>query len=173
MLAAGMEGGILKAGRFVLLIAILAALFSVAGCGSSDSSGVTVQTGSLSKAEFVKKADAICEAARTALVAKFFNFVKTHQAAASGGSHSKAALLGEAVDSAVAPNVEGEIHQISTLGAPGEYASEVASFLDVLQERLEKLQEDPNQLTVSATPFKQAGIAAEQAGMSGCAQSLS
>jgi hypothetical protein len=158
----------------LLLVAALAAVVSVAGCGSSDSSGVTVQTGSLSKAEFVKKADAICEAARTALVAKFFNFLKTHQAAASGqNAQSKAALLGEAVDSAVTPNVEKEIDQISTLGAPGDYASEVASFLDVLQEQLEKLQEDPNQLAISATPFKQAGSAAGKAGMSGCAQSLS
>ena len=48
-----------------MLLLMAAMLAFGAGCGDSDGNEVDVQTGSLSKAEFIKKADAICETSRT------------------------------------------------------------------------------------------------------------
>jgi hypothetical protein len=172
MLPAGMKGGASNAGR-IWLLAALAVLLFAAGCGSSNSDEVSVQTGSLSKAELIKKADAICAASRKKLVAQFYNFLTSHKAAANGQSlSSQKALLGEAIESVVAPNVEGEIKQISALGAPADYAPEVASFLTALQERLNDVHESPAELTATGSPFKQAGEAAQHAGMNGCAASF-
>lgn len=166
-----MKGGCLNAGRALLLIAALTALLAAAGCGSSN--GVTVQTGSLSKAAFIKKADAICQAARTKLIAKFFDFLKTHKALASREDvHAQRVVATETVNLILVPNVEGEIKQISELGAPEDYASEVEMFLNTLQERLDKVHENPAAASATASPFKRAGDTAKQVGMIGCAESF-
>ena len=172
MLPRVMGGALSSRGPF-LLVALMAAMLLGAGCGSSSDDGITVETGSLSKAEFIQKADAICKAAQAALVTKFWGFIEKHEKTANAQSFSaKEALLGESIDAVVAPNVEGEIKQISALGAPEDYATEVASFLNVLQERLQKLNEDPGELTRTGTPFVQAGDVAKRAGMKGCAESF-
>lgn len=157
----------------ILLMLMAAMLAFAAGCGGSDGNEVDVQTGSLSKAEFIKKADAICETSRTTLVRQFYGFLGSNKAAVNSQSESaREALLGEAVNKVVAPNIEGEIKQISTLGAPDNYAPEVTSFLTALQERLAEMSETPAELTSTGTPFKQAGDAAQRAGMAGCAASF-
>jgi hypothetical protein len=159
-----------------VVAATVAALFLAAGCGSSSngssSDEVTVQTGSLSKAEFVKKADAICKAARTEFLAKYTSFFKAHEAE-FGNAQDQKALLGELVETLLVPNIEGQVKQIGELGAPKAYAPEVASFLDALQKRLEEASDDPAVVTATATPFKKAEVVAAKAGMQGCAESFS
>lgn len=164
----------MKARGVFLLCAVLAALlFVAAGCGGGSSDpGVEVQTGSLSKAEFIEKADAICAAARTEFLAKYTSFLEAHKAEATDPKKQEA-LLGEVLESVLGPNVEGQIEKISNLGAPAGYAPEVKAFLLELQERLDEAQEDPTGLTSSATPFKKAEDAAKRAGMKGCSESFS
>jgi hypothetical protein len=155
--------------------ATVAALLLAAGCGSSSGSSgdgeVTVQTGSLSKAAFVKKADAICESARAQFDTTYASFVKAHTSELSD-KQKEAALLGEMVNSVIPPPFEQEIAQISELGAPDGYASEVASFLNAVQKRLAELQENPAQLSASPYVFKKAEDAAKKAGLPGCAESF-
>jgi hypothetical protein len=170
MLAAN-EGGFLSTRGFFLAAATLAAILFAVGCGSSGNGEVTVQTGSLSKAEFIEKADAICEGTRTEFLAKFTNFVKAHQTD-PGNTQNQEALLGEVVESIMSPSFEKEIDQISELGAPGDYAPEVASFLNALQERLDEAHEDPAGLNTSPRPFKKTENVAKGAGLEGCAESF-
>ena len=167
-----MRGGALNTGRFLLLIATLAALFFASGCGSSGSDEVTVQTGSLSKADFIAKADAICKAARTEFLAKFTIYAKAHKTEL-GDPKKQEALFSEVLETLLGPNVEGQIEQIGKLGAPDEYAPEVAGFLNALQQRLDEAQEDPVGLTKTPYPFKEAEDVARRAGMNGCAESFS
>lgn len=155
-------------------VAIIAALLLAAGCGS-DSSGdseVTVQTGSLSKAEFIKKADAICEAARTEFLTKFTAFFKAHESDL-GDKQKEEAFFSEMLETILGPNIEGEVEQMSTLGAPKAYAAEVASFLNALQKRIDEAHEDPTGLTGTPYPFKKAEDAAAKVGMQGCSESFS
>jgi len=161
--------------RGFLLAAAIAALVLLVGCGGGSSdSEVTVQTGTLSKAEFVEKADAICEAARKEFLAKYSSFVLAHKSVISSGDEEKEiALLSEAIDTLLTPNIEGQVEQIGGLGAPSAYAPRAASFLNALQERLDELQANPPELTATTTPFKKAEDAAEKAGMQGCAESFS
>lgn len=162
-------------GRVVLAIAALAALL-VVGCGSSSGDPeVTVQAGSLSKAEFTEKADAICKAARTEFLAKYELFLKDHNSEVISSHTTKAeqeALTSEIIESIVTPNFEGLITKISELGAPKAYAPEASAFLEALQGKLEKVQEQPAALGTTSFPFKGAEDAARRAGMYGCAESF-
>lgn len=158
---------------FLLLAATGAALVLAVGCGSSSGgSEVTVQTGALSKAEFIAKADAICKAARTEFIAKYTRFVTAHKSEL-GDEQKEKELLGEVLESLLAPNVEGQIKQIGKLGAPSDYAPEATSFLEALQTRLDEAKEDPTKLTATPFPFKQAETIAGKIGMNGCAESFS
>jgi ABC-type Fe3+-hydroxamate transport system substrate-binding protein len=166
-----MKGGALSTGRFLLLIAALAALLTVAGCGGSSGDEVTVQTGSLSKTDFIAKADAVCKAARTEFIAKFEAFGKAHKSELSRGTVADK-VLSEILEVVVIPNFEGQIEQISKLGAPKSYAPEAAAFLNALQKRLDEAGNDPSLLNSSPFPFKNAEEVARRAGMNGCAESF-
>ena len=165
-----MGGGFLNAKAF-LLTAGLAALLLAGGCGSSDSKEVTVQAGSLSKAEFIEKANTICKAARSEFVSKYESFFQAHKSElGSKGQEEK--LLSELLETLLAPNVEGQIERISELGAPKDYAPEAAAFLNALQTRLEEAHDDPTGLTATPFPFKKAENVAAKAGLKGCAESF-
>jgi len=155
-----------------LLLATMATLIFAVGCGGSSNDEVTVQTGSLSKAEFVKKADAICEAARTEFLAKYTNYVEGHKSDIIN-PQKQDAVLGEVLETILAPNIERQITQISELGAPGNYAPEVTDFLNALQTRLDKAKENPAGLATTPTPFVDAENIARRAAMNGCAESFS
>ena len=167
-----MRGGVLNTRGAFLLLATVAALILAAGCGSSSNDEVTVQTGSLSKAAFIKKADAICEAARTEFLAKYTTYVKGHKSDIVD-PQKQDAVLGEVLETILAPNIETQITQISELGAPSAYAPEVADFLNALQTRLDKAKENPAGLTTTPTPFVDAENVARRAAMNGCAESFS
>jgi len=168
-----MRGGILRRGRALLLLTALAALLSAVGCGGSSDPEVTVQTGALSKAEFTEKADAICKAARTEFIAKYTHFGEENKSTLFSGNKAKEeATLAELIDSIVSPNIEGEIAKISELGAPEDYAPQAAVFLNALQTKLEKMQDDSSEIGGTPFPFKKAEDAARRAGMYGCAESF-
>lgn len=158
-------------GLFVVA-ATVAALLLVAGCGSSGSDEVTVQSGSLSKAAFVKKADAICEAARNEFVVKYTGFVEAHKSDL-GDEQKEKALAEELIETLLAPNVEGQVEEISELGAPSAYAPEATSFLIALEKRVDELKENPAGLAATPYPFKKAEDVAAKVGMKGCAESFS
>jgi hypothetical protein len=168
-----MGGGFLNTRGLFVVVATIAALLLATGCGGgSSNSEVTVQTGSLSKAEFVKKADAICEAARTEFLAMYSAFLKAHSSEVNS-AQSQEALFTEMVETILSPNIEGQIEQISELGAPTDYAPKATSFLNALQKRIDEASEDPAGLTTTAFPFKKAEDVAKGVGMNGCAESFS
>src|SRR5262245_36451514 len=104
-----MGGGVLSKSRgFIALCAALAALLAAAGCGGSGGGGVTVQTGSLSEAEFASKADAICEAARSEFLAKFESYVQSHKADITD-QKKQDAVLGEILETILGPNIEAQV----------------------------------------------------------------
>jgi hypothetical protein len=147
----------------------------VAGCGgSSDSSSaaggqeVTVTSGSLSKAEFVKQADTICEGSRS----KFDKLLSEYAAKHKPGANL-AGWIDEVVHSFFLPTYENEIEQIAALGAPRGDEEKVASFLDALQKRLDEVDKVPVELSKTTTPLKGAEKLAKAYGLTGCAESFS
>lgn len=154
--------------------AALAVLLLAAGCGGSDDAGsvtvgaITVQNGSLSKEEFIEKADEICKAARKEFDADYSKFLSAN----TSGKQSQATLAKELVESVAVPDLEKEIDEISDLGAPQGYAQEVGAYLNALKARLDEGEKDPLGLISTSSTFKKAATLAKKAGLNGCAASL-
>jgi hypothetical protein len=163
-----------KGFSIVLTAAAIAALFPfAAGCGDSgESSEVAVQAGSLSKVEFTKKADAICEATRNKFTSKYTALIQKYEAEPSSSAELRL-VMDVIVETALLPNYERGIDEIVALGAPSGDEDEVEAFLNALRERLGEMEETPAKLGRSLTPFARAEKLAEAYGLTGCAESLS
>jgi hypothetical protein len=159
---------------FSVLVGALAMTLIAAGCGGGGggSGEITVQTGSLSKAEFIKRADAICSAARTEFLAEYTSFYKANESALED-AQKEPAVMKEALETIVTPNYDGEIEKISALGAPSDYAPKVTAFLKSVQRRLDEVHEHPAELLATPYPFKEPEDVAKAAGLQGCAESFS
>jgi hypothetical protein len=170
-----MAAGFLTKKRIMTPIVCMIAAILLGGCGgSSDGSGdsVSVETGSLSKAEFVSRANAICTAVRNQFTREYEEFVTKGRKGHSAAEES--AFLHETIEKLVVPDYEDRmIGGIATLGAPPAYAPEVTKFLEALKQRLVEIQDDPEKLIQTAFPFSSASKAAQAAGLKGCANSFS
>ena len=99
--------------KFRLLVPIVAALavaLVVAGCGSSDDT--SSNEASLTKAEFVKEGNAICDAGNKEINAGFEEtFTK--------GQQPSKAEFSEAIESVLIPSVSKQIGEIKRPGRAG------------------------------------------------------
>lgn len=139
----------------------IAALFSLAllfaGCGgdddgsAADGNEVTVETGSLTKAQFIKEADAICQKSEESMEKLVGDYVKAVTENPSQASPSaQAATL---VNTVMAPAYEKLIDRLGALGAPSDDEEEITAFLTSLQESLDKGREQPLKFVRSREPF--------------------
>ncbi|MGN6256121.1 MAG: hypothetical protein ACTHN3_00015 [Solirubrobacterales bacterium] len=155
--------------RVIALLAALAALaMIVAGCGGGSESSES--TSSLTKAEFVKKGNAICAKGSKEINEGFEKFVKEN-----GLSKTKAppkAVQEEAVETVLIPRIRKEIEDIRALGTPAEEGAEAEAVLDAAEEALEKGEEDPIQFLKeeSAGPFAKANKLAREFGLTKCGE---
>jgi hypothetical protein len=154
----------------LLLLGAIVAAFSVAGCGGGGGDSITVQTGSLTKAEFVTRANAACAAARIQFEKAFAQYDRTHELK---NAPSEEAWLEGIIEKAVLPNYEQRmIDQISTIGAPAGEKQEVVEFLESLRQRLNELKEEPKELNKTPFPFAKTAALAKKYGFKGCAESF-
>jgi hypothetical protein len=115
------------------ICAALALVALIAGCGSSDDS-----SSSLTKAEFVKKGNAICAAGNKEIEDGFEAFAEEHDL--SGKQPPSEAESKEVAETVLIPAVSKQVEQIRALGPPDDEAEEV---VDSAEESLEKAEEDP------------------------------
>lgn len=156
-----------------LLIALCLLGATLGGCGGgSGGDTVTVQTGTLSKAEFIKRADSICEAARAKFNREFVAFLKANKSTLSSSKASQEDSLAQIVETTLLPNYERVVTKIGALGAPKADEREVALFLNALNDRLGELEENPNEASAAANPFPKAEKHARAYGLNGCAESF-
>jgi hypothetical protein len=153
--------------------AVLLSVSAVSGCGTSgdDSGEVSVKTGSLSKAEFISRADAICTAARSEFNRQYLAFIQKHKPPASTAGQID--WLDEIVETTFLPSYEPRIEQIGALGAPDADAEDVSAFLNALSERLDEIKEKPTELTDSLHPLAKLVKLANAYGLTGCVKSFS
>ncbi len=134
-----------------MVAATAIALLLAAGCGSDDDSatgssgggsteGVTVETGSLSKAAFIKKADAIC-------AGTWEEFEKQVQAAyleerENPRKPTEVSPLIEFYETDFEDMYEDQIAKISALGAPQGDEQEITAYLEGVQDGLAEAEEN-------------------------------
>ena len=153
---------------FIALLAALAAIsMIVAGCGGSDDS--TDSTSSLTKAEFVKKGNAICAEGNKEIDAGFEEFAKENNLPEN--KRPSQAQLTEAVEEVVLPAVEGQVESIRDLGLPSEGGEEADEILTAAEEAIEQGEEDPASLaSEKADPFAKANKLAREYGLAKCGE---
>lgn len=144
----------------------IVALLALGGCGGSDddsttsdsdTSAITVESGSLSKAEYVKQVEEICSKG----TAKVSGLVQ--QAITSGKGIEK-------VEAVFLPVVDGWVTEIQAVGAPQGEEAEVEAFLTALKKDVEEAESKPAEsMEQLALTFKESGDLAREDELNACA----
>lgn len=150
---------------WIAILGALAAGLLAAGCGSDDNSdkqsfGTSVgsaSTASLSKADFVTQANAVCKTANQEL----------DQAGQALGQNPTPEELDSFVTDNVTPTIQTELDAIRALGAPAGDEQTVNAILAAADSGLQRLQADPSLLT-TGDPFGEANQLADDYGLTVC-----
>jgi hypothetical protein len=146
------------------LIALLLAAVALAtvgvGCGSSSKS----KSSGISKAEFLKRGNAICAKGN-----KQIN-VAAHKVF---GNNSKkkptTAQMRKFATTILVPSVASQVNGIRALGAPKGDESKVKAIVDAAQQAVDKGKKDPLALTTNGPgPFAKANKLAKSYGLKAC-----
>lgn len=125
-------------GPIALIAAVLAAAMLVAGCGGGDDSS---SSGSISKEEFITKADAICKASSKRMEKELFLFLRENRP--SGSLRKPSVAQNEKfIVTVLAPNLEREIKELKALGVPEGDEEKVNAMLSALEEGLETAENE-------------------------------
>jgi hypothetical protein len=117
---------------------VLAITGIVSGCGGSGSS-----TDPISKADFVKQANAACAQTQKQIETEFAQFVSS-----LGGKEPSSQQANEAAQTKVAneiliPGKEQELDSLKELGAPKGDKEQVDEITSALEEGIEETKKDP------------------------------
>jgi len=144
-----MRGRFLSIRLLLTLSAALLALLLAVGCGDSDDSAtgssgggeeITVESGSLSKAAFIKQVEPICRKARERFEAELG---KTFQEGTENPRKpTEISALEEYYETAFPKTYESLIDEISALGAPKGDEQEIAAYLNAVQKGIAEAGED-------------------------------
>jgi hypothetical protein len=139
----------------------LATALVAAGCGGGDDNDTSVS--SLSKSEWIAKADAICHADN-----KDLNRVTATAFANKQPTQNEQLRF---VTQTIVPKIQQQIDQVRALGAPQGDQQAVNAFLAEAQRALDQGKANPSLLTDNPSgknPFAQTRVLAEGIGLQIC-----
>jgi ABC-type taurine transport system substrate-binding protein len=130
-----------------------------AGCGSSNDNSTS--TSSLSKAEWIAKADAICKAGNQEINAA------AHQTFSKGAKPTQQQVQ-QFFQGTVIPKTQDQVSRIKALGLPSEQASQANAVLSSAQSTLDRVKADPSLLAGKGDPFAQTNQLGKAYGLKVC-----
>ena len=153
----------MKRNAFLLVAGAIAFGLIAVGCGgnddSSSSTGTESSTTALTKAEFLQKGNAICQAGNQEI----------NQAFSQIQGKPTQEQANQVVTDTLVPSVQGQIDDIRALGAPAGDEDQVNQILDDAQTALDKVKADPTVATQNGSdPFAQANQEAKAYGLTVC-----
>ena len=149
----------MKRNALLLVAGALAFGLVAVGCGGGDDNndnGTT--TAAITKAEFIAKGNAICEAGNK----------ETEQAGKELGQNVNEAQLEDFATNTLVPSVQGQIDDVRALGAPAGEEQQVTAFLDAAQAGVDQLKADPAKIKDN-TLFNDVEQQAKALGLTACA----
>jgi hypothetical protein len=184
-------------GRLAVPAVLLPAIVLIAaGCGGSSGTGTgstadtggngstatpaetgstttPAKTGSITKAEFIKKADAICAEGKKQVQTEFAAYLEKNKIKKiPEGGESKAETEGreaEIIESIALPALQRQVDDIRALGFPAGESGQIEPFLDAVEGGIEKGDEDPQALFSGASKvFAKADGLAQKYGFKVC-----
>jgi ABC-type lipoprotein release transport system permease subunit len=146
----------MKVRATLALTAVLALAVIGAGCGSSDDDS---GTSSLTKTEWIAKADAICQQGNQEI----------EQAAQQqfGNQKPTAADVQQFATGTALPNTQTQINKIRALGAPSGDEDQVNKILDTVQADIDKAKSAGD---IEESTFADGNALAKQYGLKVCGQ---
>jgi hypothetical protein len=139
----------------------------VAGCGGSDDG--TAASGSLTKAEFIEKGNAICAQTNQQFEEEFSEFEKEHSLSGTG-ELSNPELI-EAAEDIFLPTITLQMEELRALDVPSGEESKVNELLNSAEKGLREAKEKPETLLVQGGgPFAEANKLAKEYGLDKCAE---
>lgn len=153
-------------GRGTIAIAVaLAVAALVAGCGGGSDSSSSSSTGSVSKAVFVKKADAVCQKGTERMQRAILVFLKQHKDVKRPNKTQSEKLVG----TAIVPSVKTEIKELKALDVPEGDEERVDAIISALEEGLETAENNPEAVVASSSAvFGISGRLAGEYGAEAC-----
>ena len=126
-----------------------------AGCGGGDST-----TASLTKKQFLKKADKFCEEGEREQLELASEYLKKHPGAEEE----------EMIIPAGLPPLQKQTEEIKALPAPEGDEAQVEAIVKAFEKALKDTEANPQDiLTTASNPFKEADKLAEKYGLTSCA----
>lgn len=123
-------------GSIALVVAVVAAALTVAGCGSGGDSS---STGSVSKTEFIAKADAICKKGTERMQSGIFAALKNPRNLTKMSDAEQEKI----VATVMVPSVSREVKELRALGIPDGDEEKVDAIVAALEEGIETAERDP------------------------------
>jgi hypothetical protein len=113
----------------------------IAGCGGDDSNA-----GSISKAEFVKKAEAVCKKGNKRMEGALAGFLHENKNIQNASKVAYEELL----EKIVLPSLKRELREIRAIGVPSDGEERVEAMVAALEEGVETAEEDPRLAVTSS-----------------------
>jgi hypothetical protein len=157
--------------RAAALVATAIAIIA-AGCGGSSDDGEEITASSLSKAEFIARADAICAKGQRQVERNFGAYAKeTDLKVQQITKKPTKEQVNGLVNTVLVPAIEEEIAEIRALGAPAGDEDKIEAMLEAMEEGIETAEGLPQKV------LEQTGIAfgigsrlAKEYGLTTCGQ---
>lgn len=121
------------------LAALVVLAATVAGCGGGDDSDTSGD--SLTKAEFIKQGDAICEKANEQSEAEAEKFAKENDFKLERPTKEQ---LEEAVSEILVPNFKRQVADLKALGVPEGDEEQVEEMISSLETAADEIEDDPS-----------------------------
>lgn len=146
-----------------LILAILVVALSHLGCGEGSNS-----TTSLSKEQFIKRAEKICGKAETKQRRAGPFYAEVHQR-----EFEKLSPVGteeEVIRAVIFPSIREQAKEIQAIGTPEGEERKVNQLFKALDSGLEKAEEDPYSIELSGTayPFREYALLSRAYGFREC-----
>jgi hypothetical protein len=143
------------------IVALLVIAVTVAGCGSSSSSMMSAAPSAttITKAQFVAKANAICQKGNDA----------TQAAGSKLGKEPREAEQLAFVAEKEVPAVQAQIDALKALGAPAGEEATVANIINTAQADLDKVKSEPALVVHGIDVFANFAKIAHPYGLTSCA----
>jgi hypothetical protein len=152
----------LSKGLIAPAVGALAIALIAAGCGG----GGETATASITKAQFIRRADAICDKAD-----HYFQTLYEKYLGDTEDIRAKQRLIDrrtQITDRVFAPAVERELGEIRALGAPGGDEAQIKAILAAREEGLEKVEEHPLEVANTEDEFLKSYKLATEYGLKVC-----
>lgn len=158
--------------RMVALMVVSAAVLVAAGCGGSgdDTASSAAPKAALTKAEFIKRADKICEQVDEIQKKAYRNFLSDYPDAEVGQ-----ALREDLVLEVGLPPIRSQVKLLDELPVPQGDEKEIKAIVEGMEEAVETAEEVPNllvNLQSGAGPFTKVGKLAREYGFKACSLPL-